>query len=703
MLMRPMHLPVALLVFLLSAPLPAPGGPTAVAVIPDEPDVVILADAPTLQTVAADVDGDGRREIVRLIRGTNGANAAVQAEIWGESGDRWARRGDPVEIVPWSQPVYPATPVHALVRRVDGRERVTIASQPQFGEIDVGQCCLVLHDLGVVDGEATATRVAERTDSADALLVIDFDGDGTDELLSTRSLPPLGDLEFPILARVHRWSGASFARPTETRLPVGSGHAPVALRDSDGLPGDEAAILSEAPGLPQIYRLRLVDGDEVVVDAGGAPARQAAGVGLASGRGVALVGPSGDLTLAAWPAGGGVVPEPSIAFRGVRLVGVVPVPIGGESIVIHEPISEAVHLLNLANPTAFAATTVTRSPAAAALSDSPFVSFSGLIPGGGIDGEPVVIHQGRLIPSPVASPFASTSVMASLGGAQPIGLVGDRDLLVLDHSPRGLSGAAAADGGALGVPAVRAGSWTSVVPFATVIEREVDDGELQPLLRDARPVDGRGTIEVGPGGFVAELAAPPGSRIFPGDADPSVVRGPIVVRASGRADVPFAPPNVAIDNPRYRATLVVQTPAGRTYRAAWNVRVRNAPPPLEVEVSTPFGSSAVEVTGRAEAATSVEVDGVAVALDDAGGFATTVELPPWPTDVVVEAADGLGNQARRTVSGVGWLDYRGLPWVPITALALVAVGTVLFLRVPRATPPVRRADDDAVYEEIEPD
>ena len=173
--------------------------------------------------------------------------------------------------------------------------------------------------------------------------------------------------------------------------------------------------------------------------------------------------------------------------------------------------------------------------------------------------------------------------------------------------------------------------------------------------------------------------------------------------ASGRADAPFAPPNVAIDNPRYRAMLVVQTPAGRTYRAAWTVRVRNAPPPLEVAVSTPFGSSTVEITGRAEAATSVEVDDVPVALDDAGGFATTVELPPWPTDVVVEADDGLGNRARRTVSGVGWFDYRGLPWVPITAVALAAVGIVLFLRVPRATPPARRADDDAAYEEIEPD
>ncbi|MEO5986917.1 MAG: hypothetical protein ABIW50_09385, partial [Candidatus Limnocylindria bacterium] len=531
-----MHLPVALLVLLLSAPLPAPNAPMAVAAIPEEPGVVILPDAQVLQTIAVDVDGDARREIVRLIRD---ADEAVLAEIWGQDGDDWALRGTAVEVVPPSRigaridPVYLATPVQALVRRVEGRERVTIASQPHFEEIDVGPpCCLVLQDLAIVDGAADATRVAEPSDFADALLVLDFDGDGTDELLSTQSLPPLGDLEFPILARVHRWAGDAFARPTETRLPVGSGHAPVVVRDSDGLPGDEAAILSEAPGLPQVYRLRLVDGDELVVDAGGVPARQVAGVGLSEGRGVALVDSSGGLTLATWAPGGALVPVPSVPLpqTGVRIVGVV--PIDGESVVIHEPRSEAVHLVDLANPTTFTAITVTRSPAAAALSDSPFVSFSGTVPGGGIDGEPLVIHQGRLIPSPVASQFASTSVISSLGGAQPVGLVGDRDLLVLDHSPRGLVGAAGIEGGALDVPAVRAGSWTSIVPFAIFTEREADDGQLDPPLRDARPLDDRGTIEVGPGGFAAEISAPPGSRIYAADADPSVISGPIVVPAS---------------------------------------------------------------------------------------------------------------------------------------------------------------------------
>jgi len=55
------------------------------------------------------------------------------------------------------------------------------------------------------------------------------------------------------------------------------------------------------------------------------------------------------------------------------------------------------------------------------------------------------------------------------------------------------------------------------------------------------------------------------------------------------------------------------------------------------------------------------------------------------------------------VSVIGVFDYRGLPWVPITAALVAVVGVFLFLRVPRSRPLPRRADDDAALEELEPD
>src|SRR5680860_308223 len=88
------------LVLLLGAPLPGAGGPDAVAVLPEEPDAVVLPDAPILQTIAADVDGDGQREVVSMVRG---ADDAVFVEVWAMTGDAWAQRGEPVLVVPPSR------------------------------------------------------------------------------------------------------------------------------------------------------------------------------------------------------------------------------------------------------------------------------------------------------------------------------------------------------------------------------------------------------------------------------------------------------------------------------------------------------------------------------------------------------------------------------------------------------------------------
>ena len=701
MLTGPMLLSATVLALLLVAPVSDSAPPTAIAALPDEPGVVILPDTPILQTVVADVDGDGRREVIRLVLG---AGEAVLAEVWGLDADRWHLRGEPVEVVPPSRVgvridrVYQATPVQLLVRRVDGAERVTVASQPHFEEIDVGEpCCLILHDLAISDGSALRRPVSGPSDFADAIIVIDMDGDDTDELLSTQSLPPAGDIGFPIQARVHRWVDGAFGPPTETRLPVGSGDSPFRLGDSDGVPGDEAAIVSTL-GPSGIFRIRLIEGDGLALDAAGIVADQAVAVPLETGRGVALVGPVVGLMVGAWPAGEDVSePIAESVVTDARIVGTVAVD-GQSRLVVHQPSTDAVHLLSLPGllPQELP---IRRSAAAAALWRAQERPFSGPLPGGGIDGETTVIHAGRLIPSPGRGDPSGTSLMATLAGAEAVGLVGD-DVIVLQHAPFGQR-QPGREGGALMVPTVLDEAWTSIAPFEMALQPEA--GDLEPPLRGLLRRDGRDGIAAGPAGFVAEVMAPPGSRVVVADFDASAVRAAIVVPASGRIDVPFVTPTVTTANPGYLATLLVMTPAGHAQLARWGVQIVTEPPPVDLTVRTPFGSSAVEIGGQTSPGASVRVDGSPVEVTPTGRFVAGLEMPPWPTEVSVEVSDGLGNVARHTVSGIGLFDYRGLPWVPITVGLVAMVGVALLLRVPRSIPLPRRADDDAELEELEPD
>lgn len=692
--------PVVLLVLLVAAPIAVPPTPNAIATVPDEPGAFVLPDAPILQTVAADLDGDGRRELVRLIRGEGDA---ALAEVWVERGSSWAQLGDPVEVVPPSRvgtridPVFQATPVRLLVRRVDGAERVTVASQPHFEEIDIGEpCCLLLHDLVIEPGGgARRVEVADSSDFADAVLVIDLDGDGTDELLVTQSLQPLGDTSYPTLARVHRWADGAFRAPIATELTIGSGDAPFLLGDSDGAPGEEAAIISTL-GRSGLFRISAGPGDRLVVDSAGITADQALAVPLGDGRGVAVTGPVVGFIVAPWPAGGPLSPSVGTSqLSDVRLLGTLTVE-GDPRLAVHRPTSGTLYLLGLPDLTPWRATSIERS-LAARLSARPPDPYVGLLPGG----TGGVIHAGRLVVPTGAGDASSPAPMATLAGAEPIGFVGDATILAVHHAPLGPS-APGAGGGRLTVPAALPLAWTSIVPFDLVRAPEAGVGALDAAIRGAVRLDAENDVAVGRDGLIAEVSAPPGSRVLVSDGA-SVSRLPVVVPEGGLVEVRLG---AAVDDEstmRRRARLVVTTPAGHAYRAAWDILTLSGPPPIEAEVTTLVGSSMVEVRGVTLGHATVRVDGRAVGISPAGRFATRVDVPPWPTDIVIEVDDSLGNVARTTVSGVGWFDYRGLPWVPMVAAIVGAAALILVLRVPRLNPLPRPADDDSALEELEPD
>lgn len=696
-----MPVPIVLLALLVAAPISLPPGTAAIAAVPDEPGAFVLPDAPILQTVAADLDADGRRELVRLVHGDGDA---VLAEVWVARGARWALLGEPIEVVPPARvgprldDVFQATPVRLLVRRVAGSERVTVASQPHFDEIDVGEpCCLLLRDL-VIDAGGVARRVdvGGPLDFADTVLVIDFDGDGTDELLSTQSLPPAGDISFPTLARVHRWADDAFAAPTETRLEIGSGDAPFLLGDSDGLSGQEAAIISTL-GRSGLFRITATVGDGLAVDEAGIVADQALAVPLADGRGVAVTGPLVGFAVAPWPAGGAVSPPIGTSqLSDIRLLGTIEVE-GAPRLAAHRPSTGTLHLLDLPELGPWRQS-IARSRVASRLSARPPLPYVGVLPAGNPRDAPAsaVMHAGRLVLPSADGDRSPPTLMATLAGAEPIGLVGDGTVLALHHAPFGPS-SPGPGGGPLLVPTPVPLAWTSVVPFELVRTGEEDDGALDAAIGGALLLDAGNDIGVGPDGFTAEVSAPPGSRVLVSDGA-TLGRAPVVVPAGGSVEL-----RLGGGTEDGRTRLVVTTPAGHAYIAAWDVTVRAGPPPIEVEVATPFGSPEVAIDGHTVAHATVRVNGRTVAVDQSGAFATRVELPPWPTEVVIEVDDALGNLARTTVTGIGWFDYRGLPWVAIVVALVGIVAVVLVQRVPRVTQLPRPVEDDAAFEDLEPD
>jgi hypothetical protein len=319
---------------------------------------------------------------------------------------------------------------------------------------------------------------------------------------------------------------------------------------------------------------------------------------------------------------------------------------------------------------------------------------------------PAVIYSGRLLsafePPETVVPVPGRT-MATLAGAEPLGLVGrEAASVALFHAPPGPALPDPA-GGRLDPPVARAGAAVSVAPLTLMLTPEDDAGSLTPATRSAVTLDDRGTIGVGRDGFAATIEGPPGSRVYVAGTDPSVPGAVSAVPAGGSLVVPMPPPSTGTPEPRYRAVLAVVTPAGRGYLASWDVRVLTEPPSLRATASTPFGSWSVEVAGTAAAFSTVTVDGQPVTVGADGTFMARVEAPPWPTEIAVRALDPLGNEARSVVVGVGWFDYRQLPWIPMAGLLVAAVAVAFYLRVPRTEPAPRLADDDASLEELDPD
>jgi hypothetical protein len=128
-------------------------------------------------------------------------------------------------------------------------------------------------------------------------------------------------------------------------------------------------------------------------------------------------------------------------------------------------------------------------------------------------------------------------------------------------------------------------------------------------------------------------------------------------------------------------------------------------PTLEVEVpflTAPWPLDAALV-GTSEAGTTVRIgDGPSVTLADDGPFEVRTQLAPWPQTLEVTAVDPSGNATTTRVSVMGGVDLRQLPWPEIAAVTIIAAVLVSSLRGGRHGPSVAvataGADGDHVPE-----
>ncbi len=684
-----MILAAFLALFVVGAPLLPPRAPEAATPVVDTPGAAMLPEASTYDVVAADVDGDGVNEIVRL---TDGGEGAIDLEAWRIGAGGGAERiGPAIEVgrptfgIDPGELVYAGTPHRLVARRIEGVMRATLVRQPRFDEpaLDVA-CCLLLHDVVASGGAINLVEVAERGHAADAVLAIDLDGDRTDELLVTRSLPPLGQTTFPTDARVLRWTGSRFSPPTLTNLGIGSGFSPFVLGDTDGVPGDEAGYIAAQS---RLHRVTLREGDGLVAESADAGVLAAVAVAVGDGRGVAMASHPFATTVRPWPRdeplGDAVGSLPILADSIIGVVGLD----GAEWLAITRPDRLQPELLSLSGLDRTAP--LPEDEIGAALADEPVAPYVGLVPG--TEERPIIALGGTMALDGALVPGAA------LAGVVPVGLAGPGDEWIVLWHGDWLGGTRDPRSAALYAVEAPAGSGVSVAPVAAVATPQ-DEWRVEPDV-SATEVDDR--LVVGPDGFVAVVSAPLGSRVYVTDDSGRERQAGVITEADELAikvDVPAEPgPGGPL------VELAVVTPGGRAYVTEWRLRVLGETPELQARAETSTGSSAVTVAGSADPGSVVAVAGREATVGADGRFEAMVQLPPWPTDVEVTVTDPLGRVVSETVVGVGWFDYRGLPWIAIAAVVLAIAGGVVAVRGARASPAAVQSDDVGTLEELDPE
>ena len=129
--------------------------------------------------------------------------------------------------------------------------------------------------------------------------------------------------------------------------------------------------------------------------------------------------------------------------------------------------------------------------------------------------------------------------------------------------------------------------------------------------------------------------------------------------------------------------LAVVHADGTADELVWRVsRVVEGAPRLEVATSSDLFAGAVTLSGSADGAEQLSIDGRRVPLAEGGRFELEVPASLVPRGVEVVTRDALGRTTSRSVTVVGFFDYVSRPW--LLAVPLLLVVAVVMLRRPPA-------------------
>jgi len=666
----------------------------------------------TLGAITGDVDGDGVPELVRVTRLIG--ISQVLLEAWAHDGDEWSSIGASVvarlnDEQSARVPLDVAADGFGLIAWNDGEsERVLIATTG--GVADDGRgCCLTISSVAMDGGLLRTFPLSGTFGDAETVSVLDLDDDGVDELLVVDPYREAGNAQ----VRVLRWNGANgfVSETVDLSIEAAFGIYLALIGETDGIPGDEVVFGPTEDG--RLIRLGAAMNGQLVVDeTDGSLSVAISSENFGTATAGRMLGTTrSGIQLMRWPRGGSmevVAERAQTALFGLSMLGD-----GDEAVIIdssmgwmtdYRAADVFVYDLDL--------TTVLEVPASAStarLTDLTAPQFPALrsishnvlphdgpLPGGLGDGRHAYFSSGNVI---ILEPDGDLSVHPTNGlvSTRPVGVAGqDRGWIALAADWVGTRNTAAL---------YPSGIQTSITmtPLESVILDTPLDGVLAPDLRDAVLFDGRDgkqRLVALDGGFTAVIDAPPRSLVAVASGVSIIYQGEV---GDEPLSVDIAPDREREGNQPFDAAILVISPSGAASSVSWAAEILREPPELTTSAQTDAFALRSTIMGRAADGASITVDGHAVEPAAAGGFRFEVEAPIWPRDVVVVARDPLGTETVQRLEVVGFLDYRGLPWVPIVGVATLAFGMLLFVRIPRQRAVVMVADGDGRLEEIDGD
>lgn len=701
----------------------------ALALLPLAPASRVAADdgmvelaAHSLWSVVVDLDGDGEREVVAVRGGRTDPDARTEylIQAWSFRAGAWRSLGT-APLLRWDtgadRNLRPARvdtrdSVGLLVVSRDGMPTALAASSiVDEEEQRIGGCCLSIGWIELRDGRISLAPLEGDFGPVESLSVLDVDGDGTDELFVTEQTA-YDEVEPPASTyALLRQRGDGFVRepielPEETEVSVAS------TDDSDGVVGDDLLFV----GHQEQTMLRVVDDGvgslrfESAEADGAFDGRLGGWISGVAGGALVMVEEQG-LSLLRWPRGGAparVAEVETEPFPWVHVVGDGPdarvIEMAGIGGVGGGPLAIRVYDSELRLERYLPAPQVLNEVwrLSNQYSGRPIEPLGYLYPHvgpvpGGIDGRPAFLGYGSLITIEAdgslrvraAAPLVSTGIAGAAGPS-------DGWLL---SAPEGVgAGGSTAYLGMIGEPPR---TQLRVLPLETLLDAA---GSRDPAITV------QGATEIG-SGVDRRLVAGEGGFQVRVDGEP----GTAVVVSAGRelsgAEIIDGPVTLTIDpgsrgdrNRPFEAAVVVVRPSGIASGARWDAEILREPPEVTVDARVePFALRAA-VFGRVTGGAAVTVDGQPVETNRNGGYRADVDAPIWPREVLVIARDPVGNETVQRIEINGFVDYRGLPWIPIIAVLTAVAGVVLFLRTPRLRPqPALLPDGDGRLEEVDGD